>query len=393
MPQKNASPQALSASLIFLLSLATGLAVTTIYILQPLLQTVSESLMVSSAQVGLIVTLTQIGYAVGILFLIPLGDVLPKKKLILFKFGLLIAALIFTGLAPSYILILMGSLLIGIFATTAQDIVPLAADLADEKVRGRVVGQVMGGLLLGILLSRTMSGIISDAWGWRAVFWVESGALVLVMVALAWLVPAQPAKAHIAYKELIRSTLKSFVTYKELRKVVLTQGLIGIAFSAFWTSLSFHLGRPPLALSNSVIGLFGLAGAAGALAAPIAGRLSDTRGPRLGILVGTALVLISFVGMAFFPLSILVLFAGAVVFDLGVQMALISHQSIVYTLNPLARARLNAVFVACMFVAFSVGSLASSNLYARGGWLAVLGLCIICSCLALVVALQSSTKK
>lgn len=382
----------ISSGLVFLLSVATGLAVSTIYLLQPLLQTVANSLQIALEKVGLIVTLTQAGYGLGILFLIPLGDVLPKKKLVLAKLLLLTAALCFTGLGESYSMILVGSLLVGVLASSAQDLVPLSADLANEKYRGEVVGKVMSGLLLGILLSRTVSGFIADAMGWRAVFFFSAVFIGIVSVLLAVFVKAQPAKTHVPYVELILSTLRNFSNYRSLREAIVVQGLLGLAFSAFWTNLSFFLTTPPFSMTPSQIGMFGLAGAAGALAAPIAGRISDRKGPYLGIMAGISLVLSSFILMKVFPFSVAVLAIGAVGFDLGVQMALVSHQSVIYALNPSARARLNALFISAMFGAFALGSFVSVQMFAWGGWSAVLWFCIASSGMALLVPLASGKK-
>jgi predicted MFS family arabinose efflux permease len=393
LTSSSGSSPRVSQSLILLLSVATGLAVSTIYLLQPLLQTVAHALGIATQDVGLIVTLTQIGYGLGILLLIPLGDVLPKKTLILSKFGLLILGLILTALSGSFFAILAASLVVGIFATTAQDIVPFSADLADEKDRGAIVGKVMSGLLLGILLSRTASGFIADLLGWRSVFWVTGALILIIMVVIALTVKVTTTPSKIPYSELLMSTLRNFVTYPELRRAMMVQGLLGVAFSAFWTNLSFYVSQPPFEMSTSKIGLFGLAGAAGALAAPIAGRLSDKKGPQLGIFLGAALVLLSFIAMGLIPSSTFVLFAGAIVFDLGVQMALVSHQSIIYALNPAARARLNALFVSFMFAAFAVGSYVSVRLFAAGGWLYVIGLCVACSLVSAVFAMLGSRKQ
>lgn len=384
---------ALTRSLVLILALATGLAVATIYLLQPLLNVVASALTVSVAEVGMIVTITQVGYGLGILFLIPLGDTLPKKKLILIKLALLAASLSFLAVAPSFHGILFASLLIGVFATAAQDVVPFAAELAAPRERGVVVGTVMSGLLLGILLSRTASGLLADILGWRGVFWVATILMLAVAVLIAFTTPSPAPKAAIRYGTLLRSTLANFFTVPELRRAILVQSMLGLAFSAFWTNLSFHASAAPLSLSTSTIGLFGLAGAAGALAAPLAGKLSDKKGPRLGIYAGTLLVAGSFALMLAFPLSLTILFAGAVVFDLGIQMTLISHQSIIYAIKPEERARINALFVACLFGAFALGSFVSVRLYTWRGWAAVLEFSLATAVMAAATALVVNRKR
>lgn len=389
----NEMRERLSSQFVFLLGLITGLTVASIYLLQPLLHTVAQALHVANHDVGLIVTLTQCGYGLGIFFLIPLGDVLPKKKLIAWKLLFLILALFYTGVSGSYEGLIFGSILIGAFATTAQDIVPLAADLTPESERGSVVGKVMSGLLLGILLSRTVSGIIADLWGWRAVFGIVGFCTALAGILFYISIPNLPVKMKMRYGELLKSTFQTFFLYRDLRLTILTQGLIGIGFTAFWTNLSFFLGQPPLSWSNSQIGLFGLAGAAGAMAAPIAGRLSDRKGPYLGILSGGLIVFLSFGIMFCFSSSALVLLIGAIGFDLGAQMSLVSHQSIIYALDPAARSRINALFVACLFASFSFGSFVSVRLMEHFGWPGVLALCTFSSGLACLTVIWRYKKR
>jgi predicted MFS family arabinose efflux permease len=387
LPRRNAG---LTPGLTFLLALATGTAVSAIYLNQPLLSTLAKSLGAPHETVGLIATLTQVGYALGILLLVPLGDVLPKKRLVTTKLALLALALAASGAARNVGALWAGSLLIGILATVAQDIVPLAADLAPAERRGRVIGTVMSGLLLGILGSRTFSGVVAEHWGWRAVFIATAVLVALVGAILTIALPAPAPRSSLRYGDLFASMAAHVRDQAQLRRAVLTQGLLGIAFSAFWTNLSFHLSGPPLGLSDGQIGLFGLAGAAGALGASMAGRLGDRRGPHAGVLIGVALVAIAFGFMLLGPGSLLITIAGAVVFDLGVQMSLISHQTIIYALDADARARLNALFVSGMFLAFSLGSLVSVQLQTRFGWPSVLLLGLAASLAALISAARAS---
>jgi predicted MFS family arabinose efflux permease len=380
----------LTPALTFLLALATGTAVAAIYLNQPLLSTLARSLGAPHETVGLIATLTQVGYGIGILLLVPLGDVLPKKRLVTTKLALLSVALAASGAARNVSALWAGSLLIGIFATVAQDIVPLAADLAPPERRGRVIGAVMSGLLLGILGSRTFSGVVAEQWGWRAVFLAAAALVALVGAILTVALPAPAPRASLRYGDLLRSMAAQVRDLDPLRRAVLTQGLLGIAFSAFWTNLSFHLSGPPLGLSDGQIGLFGLAGAAGALGAPLAGRLGDRRGPHAGVLIGVSLVAIAFGFMMLGPSSLPFTIAGAVVFDLGVQMSLISHQTIIYALDSDSRARINALFVSGMFLAFSLGSLVSVQLQTRFGWPSVLLLGLATSLAAVASAVRAS---
>lgn len=374
--------------IIFLLALTTGFAVSSIYLIQPLLDTLARELQVSHEKAGALMTATQVGYGVGILLLVPLGDILRKKRLIVTKLLLLSLALMLLGFAPNFGLLAVASMAVGLMATAAQDVVPFSADLAPEESRGAVIGKVMSGLLIGILLSRTASGYISEILGWRSVFFIFSSVIVLVALMIQVFIPQTPVRGRMAYRELLLSLLRHFREYRALRNALITQGLLGLGLSAFWTNLSFLLAGEPYALSNGQIGLFGLAGAAGALIAPVAGRISDRRGPALGILIGASLCVGSFFGMWVAVGSLAMLILGTVVFDLGVQMALISHQSIVYKINPAARASLNAIFVSGLFVSFSLGSAVSVYLYAHSGWGVVLLFCLGTSLVAGLLAVR-----
>jgi predicted MFS family arabinose efflux permease len=325
---------------------------------------------------GLLVTFTQLGYAAGIFTLVPLGDVLNKKKLILGKLGGLVLALIGVGLAKTVVQLVICSFAVGILSTAAQDFVPLAAELAEPKRRGQVIGIVMGGLLLGILVSRTFSGLVAGHFGWRAVFFVSSVIIALLALLVVALVPSVAKPASTSYPTLLRSMATLLRRHPTLGLSVLTQGVMGTIFSAFWTVLSFHLSRDPFHLSTSQIGYFGLAGAVGALAAPAAGKLADKRGPLANIPIAIGLTFASFALLFFFPTSLGVLIGCTALFDLGVQMSMVSHQTIIYALDPTARSRINAVFVSGVFIFFALGSFLGTALFNRFGWPGVVLLCL-----------------
>jgi predicted MFS family arabinose efflux permease len=382
----SADPQTPTTWVFLALAAATGFSVATIYLNQTILSPLAHYFGRSASQIGLISTATQLGYALGVFFLVPVGDIISKKKLSLFKLVFLFFGLLILGSARSLAGLYIGSAIVGILASVAQDFVPLAADLANPHERGRVVGVVMSGLFIGILASRTVSGLIETAFGWRWVFWGFSVFILLFIFFIAWAIPPVEPRRSLSYGKLIQSVGRFFWNEPDLRRSLRTHGLIGFTFSAFWTNLSFHLSRPPFGLTSFHVGLFGLAGAAGALVAPIAGRLSDARGPRFGIKMGISAVVASFLLMFALPHSLLVLIIGAVVFDGGAQMSLISHQTIIYALDENARSSLNAVFVTGLFLSFAVGSAVSTQVQALYGWRAVMGLSLCSATLALISA-------
>jgi len=364
----SSKPDSISRPLVLTLAFGTAASVATIYLNQPLLPLLGRELDASPHSTGLIVTLTQIGYGLGIIGLVPLGDVVNKKKLILGKLAALLLALVAAGCAHTVVGLLLAHIAIGIFSTAAQDFVPLAAELAPVERRGQIIGTVMSGLLLGILASRTFSGLTAEHFGWRAVFFSAAALIAGVAVLVGCLVPSRPVAARTGYGELMLSTVKLLRTYPLLGLVTATQGMLGLVFSAFWTVLAFHLTSGPFRLTTAQIGYFGLAGAAGALAAPLAGKLADRHGPFFNIPIAIGITFTAFVAMALMPASLVVLVLGAVLFDLGVQMSMISHQSIVYALNPAARSRMNGVLIGGLFAFFALGSYVGNSLFLRFGW-------------------------
>lgn len=376
----------LSPGLIYLFSLASGVSVACIYLNQPLLHMLGQEFQTSEDKIGLLSSLTQIGYAAGLLFLVPLGDVVAKKRLILIKFIALAMGLLIAALSPSWVVLLLSCVLIGLVASAAQDFIPFAADLANDRERGRIIGKVMGGLFTGILCSRTFAGVLSDVIGWRGVFAVCSGIIVILAGLFGVYAPHHPPKKKLTYPRLIQSVFGHFFKKPALRHSILTHGLIGISFSAFWTCLSFQLGGPEFNLSNTQIGLFGLAGAAGVLAAPLAGKMADKRNPSQGIFLGVGLVTLSFAGMLIFPHSLVALVLGAIFFDFGLQMSMVSHQTIVYALDPAARSGVNAIYMSSLFLFLALGSFMSVRLQHEFGWISVLYLGLATGLLSLGAA-------
>lgn len=361
----------LSPALTLLLATATGLAVASIYYVQPLLGLLSAQFGVGSATIGLLPTLTQLGYAAAILLLSPLGDRYDRRRIIVVKAVTLVAALAFAAAAPGFLALCVASVAIGLTATLAQDLVPAAATLAPEAERGKRVGQVMTGLLLGILLSRVAAGSLAAVAGWRAVYATAAAAVALLIPLLWHRLPRFVPATQAGYGALLASMGRLWLAHAALRRAAFAQGLLSVAFSAFWSTLALVLAGDDFGQGSAVAGAFGLAGAAGALAAPLAGSIADRRGPRAVIRVAALLVFLSFAVQALAPASLVLLVAVAVVFDLGVQAALVSHQSVVYSLDPASRSRLNAVLVSAMFVGMASGAALGSALLAGFGWRAV----------------------
>ncbi len=366
-PLQNAAPP-LDAGLVFLLASAAGLSVASLYYNQPMLSTLAAEFHASATAIGRIPTLTQLGYALGILLLAPLGDRFDRRTIILSKTALLALALLATAAAQSIAQLGALSVVIGITASLAQDAVPAAAALAPEHRRGKIVGSVMTGLLLGILLSRVASGLVTELLGWRALFVIAVGLVALLGVVAARRLPHFAPTTDLPYVALLGSLLTLWQRHADMRRAALAQGLLSAAFSAFWSTLAVMLHQPPFGYGSAIAGAFGLAGAIGALAAPVAGSLADRRGPEHVTRIGAVLVIISFAGFGLLPHSLGMLIAGTLIFDLGVQASLIAHQSIVYGLEPGARSRLNALLIGAMFVGMAGGSALGSLALDLAGW-------------------------
>ncbi len=342
-----------------------------IYYNQPLLDHFRQSFPASASWVGAVPATTQAGYALGMLLLAPLGDRFDRRQLILLQSVGMCIALLVAALAPNLTVLALASLAIGILATIAQQAVPFAAELAPPAARGQAVGTVMSGLLLGILLARTASGFVGQHFGWRAVFGASVLALLTLSIVVVMRLPHSQPTSTLPYRKLLASMWHLTIQLPGLREASLTGGALFAAFSIFWSVLALLLADAPFHLGPQAAGLFGIVGAGGALAAPLAGKFADRRGPRAIISLSIGMVAMSFGVFWLSEASLVGLVAGVIVLDIGVQAAMISNQSRIFSLKPEARSRVNTVFMVCYFIGGTVGSTVGAFVWPHFGWLGV----------------------
>lgn len=393
MPSKPAAPRGIGRGLTLLLAVACGVAVADLYYAQPLLSTIAVGLGVGSGTAGLVVTLSQIGYAAGLALLVPAGDMLDRRRLVPAVLLLTAVALAASAAAPTVGVLIGLAALVGVGSVAAQILVPLAASLANDDERGRVVGTVMSGLLLGILLARTGSGLVAGASSWRVVY-VAAAVLVVVLAGVLWrALPDEQPRARPSYPSLLRSTVSLWLSEPLLRRRSLLGGLGFAAFSVFWTTMAFLLAGAPYHYSDTVIGLFGLVGAAGALCANAAGRLAD-RGYEAPATLGfAAAIAVSFLPIWIGRHSLVALIVGIAVLDVGVQGLQVTNQSVIYRMAPEARSRINASYMVCYFVGGAVGSAVAGALYASSGWAAVCLAGVVVGVVAVAVSLATGVRR
>ena len=363
---------------------ACGAIVANLYYAQPLVDLIARDLGVAATLASAVVALTQVGYAIGLLLLAPLVDLVESRRLLTATLSAAAAARLAAAPAPNGAVFLAASLLIGIASVAAQMLLPLIAGMEPEASRGRVVGTIMSGLLFGILLARPVAGVVADAFGWRAMFGLSAVLMAVTALALRALIPSRRPESRMSYGELIGSMAELLARYPTLRRRALYQAAMFAAFSLFWTASPMRLAGE-YGWSHSMIGLFALAGASGALIAPFAGRMADAGHTRIGTLIAIACGVAGMILAGLdWTLGLAGLLLAAIVLDMGVQANMILGQREIYGLDAAARGRINGLYVAILFLGGALGSALTSPVFAYFGWagLAVVGAALPLAALA-----------
>ena len=358
----------LSRADVLLMSFCTGLIVANIYYCQPLIILIAREFQLTESFAGRITYLTQGGYALGLFLLVPLGDMFERKKQILVITGVAVAALLMAGFSRSFLLLEIASVFIGASSIVPQLILPMAANLSSDENRGHTIGIIMSGLLVGILGSRAISGSIGYLWGWRAMFFIAAGLCFLLLFLMAKRFPKSLPSFTGTYRQLMHSMWGYIKSQPVLREASIINFLAFAILSSFWTTMVLFLANPPFEFQSLQIGLFGIAGAAGALAAPLVGKWSDGKDPRKNLMIGLVLQLISIAAFYFTGSELYLFIAGIILIDIGQQAIHVTNQTRIYALVPEARNRLNTIFMSVSFVGASMGSAMGLWLWDKGQW-------------------------
>ena len=366
---------------------SVGIAVANLYYIQPLLPDIGRAFSVSASAMGLVFTLAQLGFATGVLFFVPLGDIGDRRRLIVVMLAGAAISLAAVASSRSLPWIAVAMFFVGAFSVTPQMFVPFAAHLAAPESRGRALGVVMSGLLLGILASRTASGFIGAATGWRAMFRIASGVTLALAAVMAATLPRSRGVSRLSYGRLIGSLWHFTRTEPLLRESALAGAMLFAAFSAFWSMLAFRLEMPPLHYGSQVAGLFSLVGVAGAAAAPIAGRLADRFNPRVNVHIALLMTAGAFVVFALCGHTIAGLVVGVIVLDAGVQAGHVTNLSRVHSLSPEARNRVTTIYMVTFFLGGAAGSALAAYAWQHWRWA---GVCAVGALMPLVAAIRLS---
>lgn len=368
----------LSPSQVLIMAATAGIAVANVYYSQPILHTIGLHFQISAEKAGTISVLSQVGYGIGLFLLTPIGDMIERKKLILYLQIALIASLLLTAFSPSLYMLYTGSLLIGVFSVVAQVILPMAASLVQQN-RGKIVGQIFTGLLVGILVARVFSGFITSWLGWQYVYIFSAGLVAGTAALMQADFPVVPTRFSGSYFCLLKSTLTQLARFPLLRRTALTGMLAFSALSAFWVTLTFYLSGPPFHYSPSQIGMFGLLAAAGALIAPVFGKLADKGSPYRALLFSTGLTLVSIILLKLFPGSVVAIWGTVILLDIGAQATQVTNIAVIYSLDETANSRINTVYMTSYFIGGALGAFLAIQIYESGGWdWSILFMCFLC---------------
>lgn len=382
---KSTHSQGLSFWLVFLMAFAIGVTIASNYYAQPLLHSITHDLHIAVEHAGSIIMTAQLSYAVGLLFITPLGDMIERKRLILILMLLSTCGLVISASSQNLWMLIVGTAMTGLFSTVAQVLIPFAATLAKPEHRGKIVGTLMSGMLLGILLGRTFAGAISTIADWHYVYWIATG-IMLIVTFLLWLsLPRYCNHISINYLQLLLS-IGALYRQEPVLKIRSLLAITSFAlFSLLWTPLAFLLTDAPYHYSDFIIGLFGLAGAAGALGSPIVGKLSDKGKGKTATTIGLALLLASWLPLSLAQYSIIALILGVILLDFAVQVTHVSNMSAIYQIRPEARSRINTGYMVSYFTGGMLGSVGSTYLFSHYGWIAIVIAGTILGILGLII--------
>ena len=376
----------LTRPMITIMPIAIGVIVANLYYLQPLLHQVRSDFKIDTVATSALITLAQVGYAAGLAFLVPLGDLFTRRRLVVVIFLVAAAAMGLGSLVHSFVLFALLTVVVGLASVGGQIMIPFAADLADEGQRGRVVARLMTGLLTGILLSRTFSGVGAEIVGWRGVYVAAAILLVVMAVLLSKVLPPEAPRERLAYGRLVGDSFRLYRSFRELRRRCWFGALAFASFSVLWSTLAFQLSAAPFHYSNIKIGLFGLLGVGGLLAANAAGHLADRQRTRTVTVYSTVLILCAYVVMWFGRHDVWSLAFAIFLLDAGAQGVQITNQTIVYGLAPGKRSRITSAYMVNCFTGAAVGSLSAGFTYAHDGWS---GVCILGAAVATLMVVPA----
>lgn len=356
-------------SIAFLFAITCGLAVANIYYAQPLLDSLAVAFVITHSLIGIVITVTQLCYAVGLFLLVPLGDLIPRRPLIIGHMALSVIALVVVGLSPTVYILFGGLAMVGLLAVVTQTLVAYASSLAKPIERGQIVGIVMSGIVIGILFARSLAGWLTDLAGWRSVYLVSAFLMSGMTIILFNILPTdRQVKSSLSYPQLLFSVLQLYKQQRLLQIRGVLAMLIFIVFSMLWTSMVLPLSEPPFSLTHTAIGAFGLAGIAGTLGAVRAGKLADQGKAQWTTGIALVLLLLSWIPLSWIGHSLYWLILGIVLLDLAVQAVHVTNQSMLFTIMPEARGRLTASYMIFYSIGSAIGSMASTMMYSYAGW-------------------------
>jgi predicted MFS family arabinose efflux permease len=373
---------------LWIMALTAGAGISNVFYMQSMVDVIGKSLAIAPANLGLLPASTIGGYALGLFFLVPLGDRFDRKRLILLQIGALIASLLIMASAPNFTILLLSGLAVGICSSFTQQIPPFASSMASPETRGQVVGTVVSAIMLGILLARTVSGVISEFFGWRIVFFGAAVLMGSIGALVYWRLPSSERTTDLSYPKLIASLWPLMREHAVLREAMVLQVLIFGAFNAFWATLPTLLEGEPYHLGSGIAGAFGIIGAVGALAATLAGRLSDRIGPRRVAALSAVTGLISYGILLLGKWWMAPLIVGVATMDAGAQASLVANQTRSFALNRLAQNRINTLYTSAMFLGGAGGSAGSTLVWVWAGWTGVMAFCASLSVLACFVLMR-----